>query len=213
MVNADITTSKSSHSTYHYSFLRVDSSGLSTLPQISAFPPLICCLLMFCPMVMKTIRKRPCCIFTSLQNTKTWEGTARGPSCDAGDDSAAESDAESDASSLSDYGIPSSDPMGRFTVTALPMTNQPPSSSWHSPPQQPPQQLPQQLQYQYQQQHHHQQQQQARGSLDAEHADDSAHNGRLMPELGSEQQSGMRPELAAMRGRADSAHEMPVSHL
>jgi len=49
--------------------------------------------------------------------------------------------------------------------------------------------------------------------LDAEHADDSAHSGRLMPELESEQQAGMRPELAAMRGRADSAHEMPVSHL
>ena len=111
----------------------------------------------------------------------------------------------SDASSLSDYGIPS-DPMESFTVTALPMTDQPPSSSWHSQPQQP----PQQLQYQYQQQ---QQQQQDSGSLDAEHADDSAHNGRLMRELESEQQAGMRPELAAMRGRADSAHEMPVSRL
>ncbi|DBA70627.1 TPA: hypothetical protein ACH3X2_012011 [Trebouxia sp. C0005] len=117
-----------------------------------------------------------------------------------GDDSAA----ESDASSLSDYGI-SSDPMERFTVTALPMTDQFPSSSWHSPPQQ----LPQQLQYEYQQQQ--QQQQQDRSSLNAEQADDSAHNGRLMPELGSEQQTGMRPELAAMRGRADSAHEMPTS--
>ncbi len=153
---------------------------------------------------MKTKHERPCSIFTSSQNTPKWEETARGPSCDAGDDSAAESDAESDASSLSDYSIPSSDPMGRFSVTALPMTNQPPSSSWHSPPQQ--------LQHQYQQQHQ-QQQQQNRGSLDAEHVDDSAHNGRLMPELGSEQQTGMRPDLAAMRGRADSAHEMPVSRL
>lgn len=87
------------------------------------------------------------------------------------------------------------------------MTDQFPSSSWHSPPQQ----LPQQLQYEYQQQQ--QQQQQDRSSLNAEQADDSAHNGRLMPELGSEQQTGMRPELAAMRGRADSAHEMPVSCL
>jgi len=94
--------------------------------------------------------------------------------------------------------------MDRFTVTALPMTDQPPSSSWHSQPQQP--------QHQHQQQHQ-QQQQQDRASLDAEHADDSAHSGRLMPELESEQQAGMRPELAAMRGRADSAHEMPVSHL
>ena len=153
---------------------------------------------------MTTRCKRPCSIFTTSQNTQNWEETARGPSCDAGDDSAAESDAESDASSLSDYGIPSSDSMARFAVTALPMTNQPPSSSWHS--------SPQQLQHQFQQQHQ-QQQQQNRGSLDAEHDDDSAHNGRLMPELGSEQQSGMRPELAAMRGRADSAHEMPVSHL
>ena len=144
-------------------------------------------------------------IATTLKNQ---EETARGLSRDAGDDSAAESDAESDASSLSDYGIPSSDPMGRFTVTALPLTNQPPSSSWHSPPQQP----PQQLQYQYQQQHQ-QQQQQARGSLDTEHVDDSAHSGRLMPELESEQQTGMRPDLAAMRGRADSAHEMLVSCL
>ena len=142
-------------------------------------------------------------VSSQFPNTQKWEETARVPSCDAGDDSAA----ESDASSLSDYGIPS-DPMERFTVTALPMIDHPPPSSWHSPPQQP----PQQLQYQYQQQHQ-QQQQQDRGSLDVEHADDSAHNGRLMPELGSEQQTGVRPELAAMRGRADSAHEMRVSCL
>ena len=157
--------------------------------------------------MMKVRCRRPhmtCSILTNCQNTESWKAIARGLSCDAGDDSAA----ESDASSLSDYDA-SSDPMDRFTVTALPMTDHPPSSSWHSPPQQP----PQQLQYQDQQQPPQQQQQQDRGSLDAEHADDSAHNGRLMPELGSQQQTGTRPDLAAMRGRADSAHEMPVSRL
>ena len=111
-----------------------------------------------------------------------------------GDDSAA----ESDASSLSDYDL-SSDPMDRFTVTALPMASQPPSGAWHSQHQQ---QQPQQ---------HFQQQYQQHDVDGSEWTDDSAHNGRQMSRVGQEGGPAVRPELAAMRGRADSAREMPVS--
>lgn len=114
----------------------------------------------------------------------------------AGDDSAA----ESDASSLSDYD-PASDPMDRFAVTALPMSNphmlqQPPSSSWHESLQQSQQQLPH--------------------AREGSHGDDSAHNpgnleGTLEPGLEEEEALAARPDLAAMRARDDSAKEMPVA--
>lgn len=116
----------------------------------------------------------------------------------AGDDSAA----ESDASSVSDYDA-TSDPMDRFSVTALPATALPgtallaphpqglqpgPSSTWH--------QSQEQL---------------------AHASDDSAHDPRnLGARLGSsmeeEEAAGpaARPDLAALRGRDDSARDMPV---
>ena len=113
-----------------------------------------------------------------------------------GDDSAA----ESDASSLSDYN-PANDPMDRFTVTALPVSNphmahQPPSSSWHQSLQQSQQQLPH--------------------AQESSHADDSAHDsGNLRdmaePGLREEEMLAVRPDMAAMRGRDDSAKEMPVT--
>ena len=58
----------------------------------------------------------------------------------------------------------------------------------------------------------------AAGIGDADYTDDSAHNGthmggRLGPGGGSvqqEEESSSRPDIAALRGRADSAREMPV---
>ena len=119
-----------------------------------------------------------------------------------GDDSAA----ESDASSVSDYDA-TSDPMDRFSVTALPATALPgtallaphpqasqpgPSSAWHQSQQQVPMQLPYA-------------------------SDDSAHDprnlgGRLTSGVGEEEAEGsaVRPDLAALRGRDDSARDMPV---
>lgn len=125
--------------------------------------------------------------------------------CTVGDDSAA----ESDASSLSDYDE-SSDPMDHFTVTALPAAAHPISNTWHS------QHLHQQPQQQLHQQYESQQQlpQQQRNLSEAEYADDSAHNGRHMRDrvdAGAGEGSGSRADLSVMRGRADSAHEMPVS--
>ena len=130
----------------------------------------------------------------------------------AGDDSAA----ESDASSLSDYDA-TSDPMERFTVTAIPSTNpqvsqQPPSSTWHEHQSQ--QQLPVQLPLQS---WHHQLQQQLPTQLPYA-SDDSAHDPRhvgvrLGSGLGDEEVGevlSLRPDLAALRGRDDSARDMPV---
>ena len=119
-----------------------------------------------------------------------------------GDDSAA----ESDASSVSDYDA-TSDPMDRFSVTGLPATALPgtallaphpqasqpgPSSAWHQSQQQVAMQLPYA-------------------------SDDSAHDprnlgGRLTSGVGEEEAEGsaVRPDLAALRGRDDSARDMPV---
>ena len=128
-----------------------------------------------------------------------------------GDDSAA----ESDASSLSDYDA-MADPMERFTVTAIPRTDSqvlqhPPSSTWHEHQSQ--QQLPVQLPMQS---WHHQSQQQLPMQLPYA-SDDSAHDPRHVGvRLGSGfrdeegEAPSLRPDLAALRGRDDSARDMPV---
>lgn len=163
-----------------------------------------------------------------------------------GNDSAA----ESDASSLSDYDD-TADPMDRFSVTALPASQQHnPFDSWRSQNQQPSHQHHHDPQQQSPQHQHQQQQQQSLGQHDEqyrqrqsqpqqqlpqqpqqwqgqqhqqaplqqqhqqylEHGDDSAHDGRLLVEQHdavSPGASAARPDLAAMRGRDDSARTMP----
>ena len=126
--------------------------------------------------------------------------------------------------------------MERFSVTAILRTDpqvlqQPPSSTWHEEQHQSQQQLPVQLpmqswHHQSQQQlpvqlpmqsrHHHQSQQQLPMQLPYT-SDDSAHDPRhvgvrLGLGLGDEEEEvlSLRPDLAALGGRDDSARDMPV---
>ena len=102
--------------------------------------------------------------------------------------------------------------MERFTVTAVPATNpqvsqQPPSSTWLQHQSQQQQQLRQHQSQQHQSQHQSQHQ--------LPHvSDDSAHDPRGVGSgRGQEEEDvlALRPELGALRGRDDSARDMPVT--